>query len=68
MLPTVIIVTPAVYPHLVVNYDFSKFFYKKDPLNLESQNQAQNIPVGLPSSQIKIWFKFQDIISSDILS
>jgi len=23
-------------------------------LNLESQNQAENIPVGLPSSRIKI--------------
>ena len=28
-----------------------------DPLNLESQNQAKNIPVGLPSSPIKIWGK-----------
>ena len=25
-----------------------------DPVNIESQNQAKNIPVGLPSSPIKI--------------
>jgi len=43
-------VTPAVYPHLVVSYNF-------DLLNLESQNQAKNIPMVLPSSQIKIWGK-----------
>ena len=43
-------VTPAVYPHW---NDFTgklNFHYK----NLESQNQAKNIPVGLPSSPIKI--------------
>ena len=28
-----------------------------EPLNLESQNQAKNILVDLPSSQIKIWRK-----------
>ena len=28
---------------------------KVDPLNLESQNQAKNIPVSLPRSPIKIW-------------
>ena len=27
-----------------------------DPLNLESQNQAKNIPVVLPSSPIKIYY------------
>ena len=27
------------------------------PLNLKSQNQAKNIPVGLPSSPTKIWGK-----------
>jgi len=38
-LPRFLIVTPAVYPDLVVNYDFSYFFaLKVDPLNLESQN------------------------------
>ena len=42
--PRVLIVIPAVQPHLVVNYDFLLFF----PLNLESQ--TKNIPVGLPSS------------------
>ena len=30
---------------------------KVDPLNLETQNQAKNIPVVLPSSPIKIWDK-----------
>ena len=29
------------------------FAIKVDPLNLESQNQAKNIPVGLLSSSIK---------------
>ena len=28
-----------------------------DPLNLESQNLAKNIPVGLPSYPIKFWGK-----------
>ena len=33
--------TPTVYPHLVINYDFSYLFftYKVDPLNLESENK-----------------------------
>ena len=36
------------------------------PLNLESQNQAKNIPVGLSSSQIKIWGKsVQGFLSYD---
>ena len=43
-LPRLLIVIPAVYPHLVVNY----------PLNIESQTQAKNIPVALPSFPIKI--------------
>ena len=30
------------------------FPYKSRPLNLESQNQAKKIPLGLPSSQIEI--------------
>ena len=35
---------------------FGLFFsIKVDPLNLESLNQAKNIPVGLPSSPITIW-------------
>ena len=38
-----------------------KRFYRKtikvNLLNLESKNQAKNIPVGLPSSPIKIWGK-----------
>ena len=33
------------------------FFIQVDPLNLESQSQAENIPVGLPSSPIKNWGK-----------
>ena len=37
---------------------FSLFFpIKVDPINLESQNQAKNIPVVLPSSPIKTWEK-----------
>ena len=33
------------------------FVIKVDSLNLESQNQAKNISVDLPSSPIKIWGK-----------
>ena len=33
------------------------FCFQVDPLNLESQNQAKNITVGLPSALIKIWSK-----------
>ena len=47
-------VTPPVFPHL---NDFTGkliFFIKVDPRILESQNQAQYMPVGLPSSSIKI--------------
>ena len=37
-----------------------------DQLNLESQNQAKNISVGLPSSPIKIWGKsVQGFLSYD---
>ena len=32
-------------------------YIKVDPLNLESQNEAKNMSVGLPSSLIKIWGK-----------
>jgi len=56
-LPRLLIVTLAVYPHLVLNHDFTRklnFPYKVDPLNLESQNKTKNIPVVLPSSPIKI--------------
>ena len=36
-------------------------------LNLESQNQAENIPVGLPSSRIKIWGKsHQEFLSYNL--
>ena len=42
------------------------FAIKIDPLNLESQNQAKNILVGLPSSLIKIWGKsIQEFLSYD---
>ena len=53
------------YQHLIVNFDFI-FFPYMDPLNLESQNQAKNIHVFLPSSPIKIggkssnWFLSYD--------
>ena len=38
-----LIVNLTVYPQLVVNYDFS-YISSLDSLNLESQNQAKNIP------------------------
>ena len=42
------------------------FLLKVDLLNLESQNQTNNIPVGLPSSPIKIWGKsVQSFLSYD---
>ena len=53
-LPRLLKVTPTVYPHM---NDFTRklnFCYKDDPLKLESQNHAKNVPVGLPSSLIKI--------------
>ena len=46
--PREVIVSPTDYPRFVVNYD---------QLKLESQNQAKNIPMGLPSSPIKIFGK-----------
>ena len=52
-MPKLFIVTPAVYPRLVLNFDLPIF----DPLNLEYQNQAKNIPVVLSSFPIKIWGK-----------
>ena len=55
-LPRLLKVTPAVYPHLN-DFTGKNFVVKVDPLNLESQNQANNITVGLPSSPIKIWGK-----------
>ena len=40
LLPKVLMVTPAVYPHMVVNYGFSYFpRIKIDPINLESENR-----------------------------
>ena len=43
---------------MVLYLDFKLFFpLQVDPLNLKSQNQAENIPVVLPNSQIKIWDK-----------
>ena len=60
VLPRLIKVTPAVYPHL------NDFSVKVDTLNLEFQIQAKNIPVGLPSSPIKIWGKLvQGFLSYD---
>ena len=43
-----------------------KFVIKVDQLNVESQNQAKDLPVGLPSSPIKIWGKsVQGFLSYD---
>ena len=56
-LPKLLKVTPAVYPNLndfTGNYIFA---IKVGALNSEYGNQAKNIPVGLPSSQVKIWGK-----------
>ena len=48
-------VSPAVYPRYVVIMILAIFTNTiVDPLNLESQNQAKNIPVIFPSSPIKI--------------
>ena len=50
-------VTPAVYPH---SNDFTGkliIAIKVDPLNLESQNRAKNIPVGpscFPNGNLKL--------------
>ena len=42
------------------------FAIKFDSLNLESQNQAKNISIGLPSSPIQIWGKsIQGFLSYD---
>ncbi len=49
-LPSVLIVTPAVYPRLVVNYKFS--YLKVNPLNLESLNHSKNIPV-FPNKRLR---------------
>jgi len=67
-LPKVLIVTPAVYPHFV---DFSgKLFFaiKVDSLNIDLPvRPARNIPVVLPSSQIKIYGKLvQGFMSYDL--
>ena len=44
-LSRVVKINPAVYPHLVVNYDFRYFsLLKVDKLNLKFQNQAKIIP------------------------
>ena len=40
--------SPAVYPPLVINYYFSYFPWKVDPIKLDSINQAKNIPRGSP--------------------
>ena len=51
-LARVLLVTPAVYPHLV---DFTRKLNVRFKSGLthgtESQNHAENIPVGLTSSQ-----------------
>ena len=58
-------VTPAVYPWTLTILPGNKIFaIKVDPLNLESRNQAKNIPLAFPSSPIKIWGKsFQGFLS-----
>ena len=62
--PRLIMVTTAVYPHLV---ELGKLrFRNKSPLTLESTNQAKNIPVALLSSPIKILGKtVQGFLSYD---
>ena len=40
--------------HAQIRFYRDFFSIKVDPLNLESQNQARNIPMGLPSFPIKI--------------
>ena len=56
-LSRVIKVTPTVY-HAAQLYDFYRgneiFAIKVDPLNSESKNQTNNIPVVLPRSPIKL--------------
>ena len=44
-------ITSAIYPHLVLQQRFKLFFpIKDDPLNFESRNQVNNIPLVLLSS------------------
>ena len=45
---------PPFTPRLVVNFDFSFSPMEVDLPNLESQNQAENISVVLPSAPIKV--------------
>ena len=50
-------------PALALNYDFSFFPVKVDPLNLKLANQAKNTPVALPSFPIKflgVWVYIGD--------
>ena len=49
-------------PTLCRKLRFSLFFSFKDPINLESQNQAKNIPVGLPSSNQNLSKIGQDVL------
>jgi len=51
-LTRVLIATPAVYPRLVVNYEFD-IFSLKDPLNLESQNQSILLFSRVPQSKFE---------------
>ena len=46
------IVTSPVYPHLVLNYDFSYFPLQK---SIHSKPNYKNISVVLPSAEIKMW-------------
>ena len=65
-MPRLLKVTPAVYLNLNDFTGVLNFAIKVFPLNLESQNQAKNIPVDLPSSPIKIWGKsVQGFLSYD---
>ena len=48
------IVTPAVYPHLVLNYDIQ-------PTNLESQNQAW-VMIGHTNKQTEIIKIYRDTV------
>ena len=52
--PEGVIVSPNVYPTLVVNYKFSYFSLKKWTHSTYNLKKAKNIPVDLPSTPIKI--------------
>ena len=54
MYSRLLILTPAVYAHLIHFTGKLNFRNKVDLLKSESQNHAMNLPVALPSSPFKI--------------